>query len=138
MKNIIIESKKVREVINITVDIEAILKEHPAADGMLHLFLRHSTAALTTAFLEEAKDLDLIGAFEIMLPHHATKPSHEHTHHTDHLPAHVLASLLGPHLAIPVANNKLMLGQSQAIALVELNGPREREIVVDYKKSKEN
>ncbi len=138
MKNIIVESKKIKEVIDITRDIEKMLEEHPAEDGMLHLFLRHATAALTTACLEEDTELDMIGAFEIMLPQSTSKSSHEHTHHTDHLPSHILASLLGPHLAIPVVNNKLMLGQSQSIALIELNGPRKREIVVDYKESKED
>lgn len=55
-----------------------------------------------------------------------------HTHHTGHLPAHIVASLLGPHLAIPVVKNKLMLGAFQSIVLVELNGPRKREILIDY------
>lgn len=110
------------------------LKKIPAEDGMLHLYLRHSTAALTTVCLAEDPDLDIIGKFEIMLPQSGGESSHEHTHHKDCLPAHIIASFLGPHLAIPVLGNKLMLGQCQSVALVELNGPRKREILVDYRK----
>ncbi len=132
MKKIIVKSKKLKEVINVTSKIENLLAKFPAEDGMLHLYLRHSTAALSTVCLAENPDLDLIGEFEIMLPQSGAKFSHEHTHRKDHLPAHVIASLLGPHLAIPVLDNKLMLGKYQSVAMIELNGPRKREILVDY------
>ena len=134
MKQITVKTKKLKEVINITSQIEELLKKNPAKDGFMHLYLKHSTAALTTAFIEEDVDLSMLGAFEVMLPHRAFPEMHdfEHTHHTGHLPAHVVASMLGPHLAIPVQNNKLQLGKFQSIVLVELNGPREREIIVDY------
>lgn len=112
------------------------LKKYPARDGMIHLYLRHATAALTTAFIEEGLDLDMIGAFEVMLPASALiRTESAHTHHIGHLPAHVVASLLGPHLAIPVVKNKLMLGAFQSVVLIELNGPRKREILIDYKQA---
>lgn len=134
MRKIVVETKKLKEVVNITPKIEKILKDKPARDGMLHLYLRHATAALTTAYIEEGVDLDMIGAFEVMLPAASlVRAESMHTHHTGHLPAHVVASLLGPHLAIPVIKNKLMLGVFQSIVLIELNGPREREILIDYK-----
>ena len=128
------ETKKLKEVVNITPQVEKMLKNYPARDGMLHLYLKHTTAALTTAYIEEGIDLEMIGAFEVMLPTSALPRSEStHTHHIGHLPAHVVASLLGPHLAIPVVKNKLMLGAFQSIVLVELNGPRKRELLVDYR-----
>ncbi len=100
---------------------------------MIHLFLKHSTAALTTAYIQEGFDLEMIGAFEVTLPAPSLpRPANHHTHHISHMPAHITASMLGPHLAVPVENNKLQLGNFQSIVLVELNGPKEREIVVDY------
>jgi secondary thiamine-phosphate synthase enzyme len=144
MRQIKVKTKKLREVINITPQVEKMLEKYPARDGMIHLYLRHTTAALTTAFIGEDVDLGMLGAFEMMLPHQALADMHagigmhnyEHTHHTSHLPAHVVASMLGPHLAIPVEDNKLKLGTFQSIALVELNGPLEREIIVDYQEVK--
>lgn len=134
MRHIIVKSKKLKEVINITRLVEGLLDKHPAEDGMIHLFLVHTTAALTTALIEENVDLDMLGAFEVMLPHRAFPEIHdfEHTHHTGHLASHTVASLLGPHLAIPVIKNKLKLGKYQSVVLLELNGPREREILIDY------
>lgn len=126
MRKIIIETKKLKEVVDIAPYIRELLERHPAQDGMMHLFLKHSTAALTTAYIEEGIDLDLIGALEVAVGEH-------HTHYLSHLPAHITASMLGPHLAVPVEQNKLILGLYQSLVLVELNGPRKREIAIDYK-----
>lgn len=133
MKTIKVETKKLKEIVNITPQIEKFLKKYPAQDGMIHLFLKHSTAALTTAYIKEGFDLQMIGSFEVTLPAPSLpRPANHHTHHISHLPAHIAASMLGPHLAVPVKNNKLQLGTFQSIVLVELNGPRTREIIVDY------
>ncbi len=133
MRTIKVKTKKLKEVVDIAPQVENLLEKHPAKDGMVHLYLRHSTAALTTAYIEEGSDLDMLGAFDIMLPPHLlTKTEGHHSHRLGHLPAHIAASLLGPHLAVPVENNKLKLGKFQSLVLVELGGPREREIVVDY------
>lgn len=135
MRKIIIKTRKTKEVINITPQVEKLLEKYPAKDGLLHLFLRHTTAALTTAYIEEDLNLDLIGAYEVMIPYNVPRFLHEageHTHHIGHLPAHIVGSLLGPHLAIPIEKNKLKLGTFQSLVLVELNGPRERAIIVDY------
>lgn len=132
MKKIMIKTTKLKEIVNITPQVEKLLEEHPAKDGMIHLYLRHSTAALTTAYLAEDLDLDMIGAFEMMLPHTLTEAEGHHTHKMGHLPAHVAASFLGPHLAVPVEGNKLQLGKFQSVVLIEFNGPREREIIVEY------
>jgi len=138
MRQIVIDTKKTKEVINITPQVEKLLEKFPAQDGLMHLFLRHTTAALTTAYIEEDMDLDLIGAYEVMIPYNVPKFMHEageHTHHIGHLPAHVVGSLLGPQLAIPVENNKLQLGTFQSVVLIELNGPRKREIIIEYRES---
>ena len=47
--------------------------------------------------------------------------------------AHLKATLLGPSQAIPVKDGKLLLGTWQGITLVELDGPRKREIIVDIR-----
>ena len=141
MRHIMVTTKQLREVLNITPQVEKMLEKYPARDGMIHLYLRHTTAALTTAFIDEDVDLSLLGAFEIMLPHKTLTDWHsgiselEHTHHVGHLPAHVVATMLGPHLMIPIEKNKLKLGTFQSVVLVELNGPKEREIVVYYKEA---
>ena len=68
MRKAIIKTTKTKAVVNITREVKKILDKHPAKDGLIHLFLRHTTAALTTAYIEEDLDLDLIGAYEVMVP----------------------------------------------------------------------
>ena len=44
--------------------------------------------------------------------------------------AHIQAAILGPSESVPIAAGRLMLGTWQAIMLVELDGPRERRVIV--------
>jgi secondary thiamine-phosphate synthase enzyme len=44
--------------------------------------------------------------------------------------SHVIALMLGNHLSLPVVEGRLGLGRYQAVLLVELDGPRQREVLV--------
>ncbi len=111
--------------------MNALLKTHPTKNGLCHLFLTHTTAGLTTAYLNPESELDLIGAFDVPVPRfNEVQSKHEHTHFISHLPDHIIASFLGASLAIPIKRGKLLLGDLQRVVLVELNGPKEREIIM--------
>ena len=93
----------------------------------------HSTAGLTTGYLHADKELDLIDALDVVLPHHAiVGRRYEHSHIASRLPDHIISSFLGISLAIPIVDGKLALGEFQRIVLVELNGPRKRTVVLHY------
>ena len=95
--------------------------------GLLHLFLRHTSAALT---LNEnaSPDVrrDFASYFDELVPEHA--PYWTHTFEgADDMPAHIKSSLLGPSLTIPVAGGRLALGTWQGVYLCEhrdRGGPR--------------
>jgi secondary thiamine-phosphate synthase enzyme len=53
-----------------------------------------------------------------------------HGHDPAHAWSHMASSILGPSLTIPVFDCKLVLGTWQSILLVELDGPRERDLHV--------
>lgn len=87
--------------------------------GLLHLFLQHTSAALT---LNENADPDVRGDMERWLnqavPENA--PYYEHTlEGPDDMPAHVKSSLLGASLMLPVRDGRLALGSWQGIWLCE-------------------
>ena len=86
----------------------------------------HTTAALTTADLDPGTDLDMLDAFEKMIP----KLQYRHPHDPSHVPDHILSALIGNSLTLPVENQKLILGQWQKVVLIEFSGPRDRQIVV--------
>lgn len=125
MKKIFIETKKAKEVVDITDEISEAL---PKKDGLCHLFLAHTTAALTTADLDPGTDLDMLDAFEEIIP----KLDYRHPHDPSHVPDHILSSLIGTSLTVPVEKGELVLGTWQRVVLVEFNGPRKREITVCF------
>lgn len=120
---IVVKTAKEKEVVDIT---DLINEKLPKKNGVCHLFLTHTTAALTTADLDPGTDLDLLDAFEKIVP----KLNFRHPHDPKHVPDHILSSLIGTSLSIPFENGKLKLGTWQRVVLIEFSGPREREIVL--------
>jgi len=129
MKRISIKTHKKREVVDITEEVQASLrKEHARQSGVCHLLLLHTTAALTTADLDPGTDLDLLDAFEAMVP----KLRYRHPHDPSHMPDHILSALIGTSLSLVVEEGQLVLGTWQRVVLIELDGPRQREIAIAF------
>lgn len=95
--------------------------------GLAHLFIKHSSAALT---LNENADpdvrVDLNAFMDRLVPENA--PYFLHTiEGPDDMPAHIKTSLIGPSLSIPISKGHLNLGTWQGIYLCEFRnhgGPR--------------
>ena len=125
MQKITIKTHKKREILDITETAEALLqKNHSSTTGIVNLFILHTTAALTTADLDPGTDLDMLDAFEAMIP----KLRYRHPHNPAHVPDHILSSLIGTSIALPFQHSQLLLGTWQRIVLIELDGPRERHL----------
>ena len=125
MNTLTISTNKNKEVIDITETVESVVRGKKN-DSICILFIKHTTSALTTADLDPGTDLDMLDAFEAIVP----KLHYRHPHNPAHVPDHIMASIIGASVAIPVSNGKLVLGTWQRVVLVELDGPREREIVI--------
>lgn len=127
MKDIIISSKKSKEIIDITHKVEAELRDHT---GIVYIFVKHTTAAITTADLDPGTDDDYIKAFEKIVP----ELEFYHPHNPKHFPDHFLSTAVGTSLNVPAKNGKLTLGTWQRIVLIEFDGPRERELTISLLK----
>ncbi len=102
----------------ITKEIEDMLSPLPEK-GILHLFIQHTSAALT---INENADFTVRSDFETFFNH--LIPEHfPHFKHTmegsDDMPAHIKASLFGQSITIPISQHKLQLGTWQGIYLCE-------------------
>ena len=129
MKTLTVQTSIAKEVVDITDAINAFLKSAPAKRDLCHIFSPHTTAALTTVHIDPERDFELMGAFEIALPHTAKRTGERgHTHIMSRIPNHIVVSFIGSSLAIPVKNKKLALGDFQRVVLVEFNGPAERTV----------
>ena len=126
MHRLSIKTRNQREVLDITDLVEDQLGKNGSASGVCHLLVLHTTAALTTADLDPGTDFDMLDAFEAMIP----KLRYRHPHNPAHVPDHILSALIGTSLSLPFEKRKLLLGTWQRVVLVELDGPRERELAL--------
>jgi secondary thiamine-phosphate synthase enzyme len=99
--------------------LEALPELRDVRAGLLHLFIRHTSASLT---LNEnaSPDVrrDFASFFDDAVPEDA--PYWTHTlEGPDDMPAHIKASLLGPSLSLPVSGGRPALGTWQGIYLCE-------------------
>ena len=88
-------------------------------DGLLSIFVPHSTAGLAVIELGSRSDADLERVLEALLPR---DNRYEHAHGSPGNGAdHLLPAFLSPSLTVPVQDGRPMLGVWQSIVLVDLN-----------------
>jgi secondary thiamine-phosphate synthase enzyme len=125
-----LRTKERLEVIDLTARVVEVVRAAGVPDGLCTVFVRHATAAIV---INENADagfrLDLVTALSRMFPDGVW----EHDKIDDNGAAHLKATVLGPSESIPIRDGRLALGTWQGIALVECDGPRDREIVVDVR-----
>lgn len=104
----------------ITDEILSQLTElHKVNCGILHLFIKHSSASIT---LNENADptvrSDMEAHFNHFVPERAQY--YQHTYEgDDDMPAHIKASLLGNSLSLPISKGQLNIGIWQGVYLGE-------------------
>lgn len=121
-----IQSNKQVEFINITGQINQIIAKSRVKEGLCVVFVKHTTAAMIVGEAES----DLLEDME-RLYNLVPKIGYLHGHgDPGHTPAHILSSALGQSVTLPITAGQLDLGIWQSVVLVELHGPRSREISV--------
>lgn len=112
-----------REMIDITAEVATALES--GGDGLCHIFVPHTTAAVV---INERADPDV--ARDLQAAYTAMIPNIDFAHAEGNSDAHLMASLLGSSVTVPVTGEKLRLGTWQGIFFVELDGPRVRRVWV--------
>jgi secondary thiamine-phosphate synthase enzyme len=126
METLRITTHRLKQIVDLTDGVNEIIVRQKMREGVCCLFLTHTTAALTTGEVGEGTEEDLLDVVEAVIP----KLDFRHAHDPSHAWSHMAASLLGPSLTIPVVGGALVLGTWQSVLLVELDGPRQRDIRV--------
>ena len=118
--------------VDLTREIASFVTGTAAVEGVVTLFVRHTSASLTIQENAAPSVLDdLTTALDRLAPEDAGW-IHD-TEGPDDMPAHVKSLLTTPSLQVPVLNGKLALGTWQAIYLIEhRQRPHRREIVLQY------
>ncbi len=118
------------DIVDLSSQLEARVSDSGVKQGLAHLFVAGSTAALTTIEYEPGVVSDLRAAISRLAPadlHY----DHDARWGDGNGRSHVRAALLGPSLTVPVHGGNLLLGTWQQVILVELDiRPRSRTIYV--------
>jgi secondary thiamine-phosphate synthase enzyme len=125
-QQITVSTQRPRELIDVTAEVQACVERSGVREGSCLVFSPHTTVSVT---INENVDAiladDLLRGFVEMLG-----DERRFRHAGGNGGAHVLASLVGSSVTVPVADGRLELGQWQAIYLCEWDGPRERTLRV--------
>jgi secondary thiamine-phosphate synthase enzyme len=118
-------------LVEITDEIAVWLAEQKVRDGLLTVFIRHTSASL---LIQENVDPEVQRDLEAFLMKLVPESDTDYQHDAegpDDMPAHIKGALTQTHLGIPVGAGRLMLGRYQGIFLFEhRRSPRPREIVL--------
>ncbi len=118
------------DIIDVTSEVEEIVKKSGLSNGIAVVFCVGSTCAVTTVEYEPGLKKDIPEALERLFPKNMYY-HHEETWHDGNGHSHVRASFMKPDLTVPIVNGKLTLGTWQQIVFLELDvRKRSRKAIV--------
>jgi secondary thiamine-phosphate synthase enzyme len=124
-----IKTRGQSEVLDITAFATKAVQRSGQKDGVLHVFVPGSTAAVTTIEFESGVIRDLRAAIERLVPE-TIAYEHDRRWGDGNGYSHVRAALMKPGLTIPFQDSCLLLGTWQQLVLIDFdNRPRTREII---------
>ena len=127
VERIFVNTQSHTEFIDLTRELKTLIARLSFKNGMLHLFVPHTTAAVTlNENADPAIPYDILCALNQAVPW--MQPHFRHAEGNS--AAHVKASMMGFNATVFVENSELMLGQWQGIFFCEFDGPRQRQLWV--------
>lgn len=114
------------DFIDITLSIRRIVTASQVKEGICHVFVPHTTAAVMLNEHADPKVIDDIsGQLTAMVPQRS-----DYLHTEGNSPAHIKAGLIGNSQYLFVEENRLVLGTWQGVFFCEFDGPRTRTVMV--------
>jgi secondary thiamine-phosphate synthase enzyme len=126
LRQLEIKSRQREEFIDITREVSELIRQSGIYSGVCHLFVLHTTAALT---VNEGSDPAVQQDIRTFLQR-AIPLTPYFTHSEGNSDAHIKSSLMGPSLTILVDGGKPHLGTWQVIYFCEFDGPRQRKVAL--------
>lgn len=114
---------------DLTARVERLVGESGVRQGVAHLFVIGSTAALGTIEFEPGLQADLPQLLDRLIPP-SRDYGHERAWHDGNGHSHLQATLLGPSLTVPVRERRLVLGTWQQVFLLECDIRARRRTVM--------
>ena len=126
MKQFSVQTQSRTDFVNIDRQVAEIVRESGLAEGIVTVFIPHTTAGVT---INENADPDVVADLELVLD--CMVPwSAVYSHGEGNTAAHAKASLVGSSAQVIVSGGKLQLGTWQSLYFCEFDGPRTRQVWV--------
>jgi secondary thiamine-phosphate synthase enzyme len=113
-------------MLDITADIQRLVAGSGITSGICHLYVPHTTAAVT---INENADpsvrRDILAELNKLIPF-----DDNYAHTEGNAAAHIKSSLLGPSQTLLVEEGRLVLGTWQGVFFCEFDGPRRRKVLI--------
>ena len=127
-----VKTKAKTELIDITSEIQNLVRSSSIKEGFCMLYVPHTTAAVT---INESADpsvkSDILMILNKIIPWEAG-----YRHLEGNSPAHIKSTIVGASELIAIENEKLVLGTWQGIFFCEFDGPRNRKVNVHLYREK--
>ena len=124
MRSIFINSERRIEFIDITNKIQKVIDDSSVKDGIIFLYVPHTTAGLTiNENYDRTVKQDIIGKLNSLVPE-----NENYLHSEGNSDSHIKSSLIGNEMFLFFEDKKLVLGSWQGVFFCEFDGPRKREI----------
>ncbi|MDP3093571.1 MAG: secondary thiamine-phosphate synthase enzyme YjbQ [bacterium] len=121
-----VSSQERYQLIDITDEVEKVVKESGIKDGLVLVFVPHSTAGILLTENEEGLKQDWL----VFLKKLVSGSGFQHDKIDDNADSHILSGLVGQEKILPLRGGQIIRGTWQQIFLLELDGPRDRKIIV--------
>ena len=121
-----VSSRERYQLIDITDEVEKAVKESGVKNGLVLVFAPHSTAAILLTENEAGLKEDWLDFFKKLV----SGFDFQHNRIDDNADSHLLSGLIGQERILPVKDGRLIRGTWQQIFLLELDGPRNRKVIV--------
>jgi len=126
LKTLSVRSRSRTEFIDITEDVNKVVKESGTKTGLCFIYVPHTTAGVT---INEGADpsvkRDILATLNRLIPFDG-----DYQHLEGNSAAHIKSSLMGVSVCVPVEDAKLVTGTWQSVFFCEFDGPRHRKVFV--------
>jgi secondary thiamine-phosphate synthase enzyme len=123
MHRLSVRTSRRQQLVDITREIQRCVDEDRLDNGLVCVFVPHTTAAVT---INENADSDVVRDILCTLEHLVPETA-DYRHTEGNSDSHVKSSLVGPSLMLIVEGGRLQLGTWQSIYFAEFDGPRNRQ-----------
>jgi secondary thiamine-phosphate synthase enzyme len=121
-----VKTKARNELVDITPQVEKVVKESGVVEGICVLAVPHTTAAVTVnENADPSVKADIIAKLSELAPE-----GDRYRHMEGNADAHIKAVLVGPSETLLVRGGRLSLGTWQGVFFCEFDGPRTRRVII--------